>query len=171
MDLTIIASVSEKNVIGNNGKIPWRITKEDRQKYKGDMDRFRDLTMRHPVIMGRKTHDSIGKPLPGRKNIVLTSHDIPNHGIYVAHSIEEALKMCDDYFVGGIDEGSYVIGGGEVYRQFLPIVNMMEITRVHMGVDGDAFFPEVNWDDWEEVFKEWREDGYSFLKYERIHII
>ena len=170
MSLIIIAAISENNVIGKDGKVPWRITKEDKAKYRGDIDRFRDLTIDHPVIMGRKTYESIPpryRPLPRRLNIVLSrSKDFLDEGVADVRSVEEALKICDDYFIGGINEGSYVIGGAEIYNIFLPLASRMEITRIHRHFEGDAFFPEVNWDEWQKKGEEPRE-GYSFLTYVR----
>ncbi len=157
-------------MIGKNDKIPWRETKEDRAKYRGDIDRFRDLTMGHPVIMGRKTYESIPvkfRPLEGRLNIVLSrTRDFLYEDVATANSIEEALRICEKYFIGGIDEGSYVIGGAQIYEMFLPFSSMMEITRIHRNFEGDTFFPEVNWGEWEEINKELRE-GYSFISYQR----
>ncbi|MEK6840899.1 MAG: dihydrofolate reductase [Nanoarchaeota archaeon] len=161
MDLRIIVAVSENGVIGINGKVPWDI-KEDRV-------RFRDLTLKHPiVIMGRKTYESIleflGKPLPNRKNIVLSKTLEPTEGIYVARDIEEAIKLTENL-------ESYVIGGKRVYEEFLPIVNLMDITRVHRNYRGDTFFPEINWEEWKRISEERKmnEDGicFSFLRYLR----
>lgn len=161
MNLTIIAAASENNVIGMKGKIPWDIPK--------DKKRFRGLTKDHPVIMGRKTYESIleslGKPLPQRKNIILSNTLASEEGIYIAGNIEEALRLTDD-------RDSYVIGGGEIYELFLPFTDRIELTRIHRHFEGDAFFPEVKWNDWNLVYEEKNlsESGipYSFLTYEKI---
>ena len=157
MDLTIIAAVSENNVIGIGGRIPWKISE--------DMDHFKDLTMGHPVIMGRKTYESIPKkfrPLKGRKNIVLSSGLGPSDWIYVVRTIEEALQLTSY-------EDSYVMGGERVYRDFLPLANRMELTRIHEIYNGDAFFPKVDSNDWELVDDSRNITGlgleYSFLSY------
>ena len=157
MDLTIIAAVSENNVIGIGGGIPWKIPE--------DMDHFKFLTMGHPVIMGRKTYESIPKnfrPLKNRKNIVLSSGLGPGDGIYVARTIEKALQLTSY-------EDSYVIGGERVYRDFLPLANRMELTRIHEIYNGDAFFPKVDSNDWELVDDSRNITGlgleYSFLSY------
>ena len=160
MDLTIIVSASKNNVIGLKGKTPWHISK--------DMKRFRDITINHPVIMGRKTYESIletlGKPLPQRKNIVLSETLESGEGIYVARNIKEALELANN-------QDTYVIGGEKVYRLFLPLVNRIELTRIHQHFEGDAFFPEPNWEDWKMLLgkRNLSEDGisYSFLTYLR----
>ncbi len=159
MCVVIIAAISENNVIGLENKIPWYI--------KEDMKRFRDLTLNHSVIMGRKTYDSLPqkvKPLPQRRNIVLSRTLKESEGIYVAKSVEEALRLS---------EGErYVIGGRKVYEVFLPLAERMELTRVHQDFVGDAFFPEVRWDDWNLVSKTkclGKESiFYSFLSYSRV---
>ena len=160
MSLRIIVAISENNVIGIDGRIPWDI-KEDRI-------RFRDLTLEHPiVIMGRKTYQSIPKkfrPLPNRKNIVLSKTLNPEEGIYIARSLEEAIKLTNVL-------ESYIVGGEKVYEEFLPLVNVINMTRVHRNYEGNAFFPKVNWDNWKKVFEERKmgENGipFSFLRYLR----
>ena len=159
MDLTIIVAVSENNVIGINNKLPWNI--------KEDKERFKDLTEDHPVIMGRKTYESIPpkfRPLPQRKNIILSSTLASGEGIYIARNIEEALGLTDD-------NDSYVIGGKKVYESFLPRVSKIELTKIHKHFDGDTFFPEVDWKDWNLIYEEKNLSGsglpYSFLTYIR----
>ena len=159
MDIAIIAAVSENNVIGIEGRIPWRIPE--------DMKRFKQLTLHHPVIMGRKTYESIPerfRPLKDRRNIVLSSTLGLGDGIHVARTIEEALELTNG-------KDSYVIGGEKVYRDFLPLVNRMELTRIHETYKGDAFFPEFDLKDWELVddIRDITNLGieYSFLSYVR----
>lgn len=163
MNLGILVAVSENNVIGNQGDIPWRLTKEDRKRYKEDMNRFRDLTEGYDVIMGRTTYESIPKkfrPLENRNNIVLTSnYDFNPEGVFTAHSIGEALDLCQC-------DKNYVIGGESVYEQFIPLAQVMEITKIHKEFEGDTFFPEVDWEKWEKINEESRQD-YSFLTYQR----
>ena len=157
MLLTLIAAVSENNVIGNRGTIPWHIPE--------DLQRFRDLTSGHPVIQGRKTYESIvkklGHPLPGRKNIVLSKNLASREGILVARTVEEALR-----FAVAERKDAYAIGGEEVYRTFLPLADRMELTRVHKRVEGDSFFPEIDFNSWEKI-NEVKRRSYSFLKYEK----
>lgn len=155
--ITLIAAVSENNVIGNKQTIPWHIPE--------DLQRFKDLTSGHPVIQGRKTYESIvkklGKPLPDRTNIVLSKNLSSREGILVARTVEEALRFAD------AEKGdSYVIGGSEVYKMFLPLADRMELTRVHKRVEGDSFFPEIDFNSWEKI-NEVKRRSYSFLTYER----
>jgi dihydrofolate reductase len=134
--VSLIAAVASNRVIGTQGSMPWRIP--------GDLRRFKRLTMGHPVIMGRSTFLSLGKPLPGRINIVLTqdpSLRIP--GCTVVHSREEALRAAES----GPEE-VFVIGGASVYALFLPLAARMYITWVDAEVPGDTLFPEVAWDQW-----------------------
>lgn len=134
MKVVLITAVSENNVIGNEGKIPWHLP--------DDLKHFKELTEGHSVIMGRKTFESIGKPLPNRRNIVITRQHVSFDGCEVVHSLEEALKVC-------VDESEvWVIGGGEIYREALPRADRIELTRVHVKVDGDAFFPKVDSSQW-----------------------
>ena len=156
----MIVSASKNNVIGLRGKTPWHIAR--------DMKRFKEITINHPVIMGRKTYEfileSLGKPLPKRKNIVLSTTLNPGGEIHVARNIEEALKLADN-------QDTYIIGGEKVYRLFLPLVKRIELTRIHQYFEGDAFFPEPNLEEWKVLVgeKNLSEDGipYSFLTYLR----
>jgi len=158
MDLTIIAALSENNVIGIDNKIPWRI--------KEDMARFKELTINHPVIMGRKTYESIPekyRPLPDRKNIVLSKRIDSENGIYLANNLREAIQFINR-------EPSYVMGGREIYDLFLPLVDKMKLTRIHKDFKGDTFFPKINWENWELINKEEKFDKeipFSFLTYQR----
>ena len=160
MDLVIIAAISENGVIGVEGRIPWRI--------KEDMERFRVLTTNHSVVMGRRTYDSLPprfKPLPNRKNIVLSGTLEPSEGIYVARDIEEALSLAEG-------RETFIIGGRSIYELFLPVADRMEITRVHRYFPGDTFFPDVSWKEWnlvgEEKHTSQDEINYSFLSYLRV---
>ena len=124
----VIAGVSQNNVIGCNGTIPWVIP--------SDLRRFREMTYGYPVIMGRKTFESIGNALPGRRNIVITSDKDYNHdGIEVVGSLSDAIELCRDY------EVVFVIGGQRLYAEAVPIADAMIITHVHAVVFGDTFFP------------------------------
>lgn len=155
----MIAAVSENNVIGLDGEIPWYIPE--------DMVRFRNLTLGHPVIMGRKTYESLPnnvRPLPRRKNIVVSSKLEETIDIRVVDSPEEVFRLIRS------DEKSYVIGGESIYDSFLPYANELEITRVHRKYEGDTFFPNVDWSKWELFNEESHvssEIPYSFLTYKR----
>ncbi|MBI2045215.1 dihydrofolate reductase [Candidatus Pacearchaeota archaeon] len=175
MTLTLIAAVADKNVIGYKGTIPWRQTKADRQFYKEDMERFRQLTIGHPVIMGRKTWDSFAekyKPLPERINIIVTRDKNFSIGkinssesVIVVHSIEEALKH-EEGPSGRFSSNLFVIGGQQIYEQTIGIANAIELTRIHEEFEGDAFFPEIRENAW-NVRKTQPRDGYTFFSYER----
>ena len=154
MDLGIIVAISDNNVIGNDGKLPWHIPE--------DLKHFKELTMGVPIIMGRKTYESIGVPLSGRKNIVISSGEVLGR-VDVVGSLNDAIQLVNQ--TGSCK--SYVIGGRGVYAAALRIVNFMEITEVHREVKGDTYFPEVNWNDWKEVGRE-DNRGYSFVSYRRI---
>lgn len=122
--------MAENRVIGGNGAIPWDLP--------ADRRRFRELTMGHQVIMGRKTWESIGRPLPGRRNIVLSRRpDFRAEGCMVAGSLEEALRMCAG------DDGVFICGGEELYRLALPLADTIYLTLVHRVSDGDVFFPPI----------------------------
>ena len=134
MPASLIAAVAKNLVIGDKGRLPWRLG--------DDMARFKRITMGHAVVMGRRTFDSLGKPLPGRRNLVLTrSTDLSIPGCQAVRTREEALAVT---------EGSelFVIGGAEVYALFLPVAERLYMTHVDVEVPGDAFFPEVRWDEW-----------------------
>ncbi len=130
MIISIIAAMAENRVIGRNGRIPWDIP-EDRR-------RFRELTMGHPVIMGRRTFEAIGHPLPGRKNIVLTRQPaFRAEGCLVANSLRSALLAC------GEAAEVFICGGGELYREALPLAEKVCLTVVHGEFQGDVVFPEL----------------------------
>ena len=161
MKITLIAAISENNVIGKDGKLSWNIPE--------DLKRFRELTLEHPVIMGRKTYESIPakfKPLKGRKNIVMSNSLNSQDGIYIARNIGEALALTEN-------KDTYIIGGAEIYKLFLPIADELEITRIHRNYDGDAHFPEIEWNEWKlvretEGFSEDEKIPYFFQTYSRL---
>ena len=130
----LIAAVSANNVIGNGNALPWRIPE--------DLARFKKLTLGHTLVMGRKTFESIGKPLPRRTTVVITRRaDFAVPGVLVAHDREEAIALS---------EGSpvFVAGGAEIYRLFLPIANKLLITRVEGTYEGDTYFPSIETAEW-----------------------
>jgi dihydrofolate reductase len=130
MIISIIAAMAENRVIGRDGELPWDIP--------ADRQRFRELTMGHPVIMGRRTFESIGRPLPGRPTIVLTRRpDYRVAGCQVAHSLDEALAACGDA------AEAFICGGEGLYRQTLPLAERIYLTTVHTRCAGDTFFPPI----------------------------
>lgn len=152
MSKILIAAVSENDVIGSNGKIPWNIPE--------DLQRFKSLTLGGVVIMGRKTFESLPiKPLPKRTNIVL-SRDYSDSRVIVKKSLSDALEYCRNY------RDVFFIGGRGVYEEALPWVDVLELTRVHKKVRGDVYFPKINFDDWQITRRE-SHDGFSFLTYKR----
>jgi len=136
--LTIVAALADNGVIGRANALPWHLP--------DDLRRFKALTMGKPMLMGHRTFDSIGRPLPGRRSVVLTSRpqSLPA-GVEGVASLEEALKRCAD-----VPE-LCVIGGAEVFRSTLPRADRMELTQVHATPPGDVWFPEFAMQDWREV--------------------
>ena len=155
MPVSLIAAVAADNVIGKDGKLPWRLP--------DDLARFKKLTMGHAVVMGRKTFASMGRPLTGRRNIVLTrdaSLSLP--GCEMARTPADAMEAA------GADE-LFVIGGALIYALFLPVADRMYLTRVEGTFPGDTFFPEVRWSQWRVVGRE-KGNGlpaHEFIDYER----
>ena len=144
--ISIIVATAKNGVIGKNGEIPWYLP--------DDLKHFAKITRGHPVIMGRKTYESIvkrlGHALPDRKNVVITSQgDFNAPGCVVIQSINEAIDMFADQ-----NEEFFVIGGGEIYKQFLPFADKLYITEVEMECEGDASFPQYNKDDWKQISSE-----------------
>ncbi|MPZ58389.1 MAG: dihydrofolate reductase [Rhizobiales bacterium] len=142
--IVLIAAVSENGVIGRANALPWRL--------KSDMRHFRALTMGKPVVMGRKTYLSIGKPLPGRTNIVVSRDPaFAVAGVLVAGTLTAALEAArGDVLRRGTSETA-IIGGAELYAQAMPVADRLEITRVHADIRGDAMFPSVDPAVWREV--------------------
>ncbi|MEM6331131.1 MAG: dihydrofolate reductase [Planctomycetota bacterium] len=151
MRLSIIVAASENGVIGRGGDLPWRLS--------SDLRRFKRLTMGHCLIMGRKTYESIGRPLPGRVSIVLSRADSRQptaDGLLYARSLDEALSLASTTAMSHdamspdamSQDGAFVTGGGEVYRLALPHADRVYLTRVHATVDGDATFPTLDASQW-----------------------
>lgn len=140
--LCIIVAASENNVIGKDGDLPWRIP--------GDLKYVKAKTWGKPIIMGRKTYESLGRPLPGRANIVVTSHDISDDGIYVKPDLESALREAETIAAGNYIDEIFIFGGGRLYREALSQVKRIYLTRVHMDVpDGDTTFPDLDMTQWD----------------------
>ena len=158
--ITLIVAASENNVIGNNNKLIWHLS--------DDLKHFKELTKGHHVIMGRKTFESMPKALPNRTNIVVTRKtDYAAKDCIVAHSIFEALEKASN------DNQPFIIGGGEIYSQSIDLADRIELTRVHTNVEGDAFFPEINYKVWKEVSRDERFKDekhiydFTFIRYEK----
>jgi dihydrofolate reductase len=144
MQISLIAAMGENRVIGAGGKIPWHLP--------ADFKHFKELTTGHPVVMGRKTFESIGKPLPQRANIVITrDENYRRDGITAVSSPEAALTAAAT--AEGGDE-VFVIGGAEIYKVFLHQANKVYLTKVEGEFEGDAFFPELNAEEWSLVSQE-----------------
>lgn len=136
----MIAALDRDRVIGSEGQLPWRLP--------DDLARFKALTLGKPIVMGRKTWDSVGKPLPKRTNIVLTRGDRAIEGAIVVHDVEAALRAAGDA------PEVWIIGGGAIYELFLPIATHLELTHVEANVSGDARFPVVDPDVWKVEARE-----------------
>ena len=155
--IVLIVAMARNRVIGKDGALPWHLSE--------DLKRFRSLTMGHPIIMGRKTYDSIGRPLPGRRNIVISRDpDLIIEGIETASSLQSALEITAD-----ADE-VFVIGGQQIYQLALPMAERIELTLIDHDFDGDVLFPEINPADWKESHRESREDEASGLRYDFVRL-
>ena len=160
MRLSIIAAMSANRVIGNNNNLPWRLP--------ADLKRFKSLTLGHHLIMGRKTFESIGQPLPGRTTVLITHQSgFAPAGVLVAHSIDQALHV-----VAGDDE-VFVAGGAQIYQQMLPRADRLYLTSIHEEFEGDTDFPEFEESDWQLISEEDHAPDdknlypYSFLTYDK----
>ena len=158
--LAIIVAMAKNRTIGADNTLPWHCPE--------DLRHFKTLTMGHHMIMGRKTFDSIGKPLPGRTTVVVTRNtDLDIAGCLIAHSLEQAVAAC----MG--DNEIFIVGGAELYAQALPLVDTLFITEIQQEVTGDAHFPELNPSDWREVSREIHRQEipqvlqYHFVEYRR----
>lgn len=156
--LSIIVAMSSNRVIGVNNTLPWHIS--------DDLKHFKSLTTGHTIIMGRKTYESIGRPLPNRRNIVISRNTEASYeGAEVVHSIEDAFSICKN------DNEVFVIGGSNIYEQALSLVDYIYITEIKKSFSGDAFFPEINKQMWIESSRENHitNDGleFSFVKYQK----
>jgi dihydrofolate reductase len=155
--INIIVATSKNRVIGNNNSLIWKLP--------ADLKRFKQITTGSTVVMGRKTYESIGKPLPNRRNIIITrdtNYLVDN--CEVVNSLEEALMLCNNE--------CFIIGGGEIYKQSIDIADKIYLTLVQEDFEGDTYFPEIG-KEWTKVFREdyegdeKNEHKYSFIDYER----
>lgn len=158
-EIVLVVAAADNGVIGVDGRLPWHLPE--------DLSRFRALTVGHPVLMGRRTFESIGRPLPGRHNIVLSRDpDFAPAGVTPAANLAEAIAAA------GLDPRSrartlFVIGGADLYRQALPLADRIELTRVHLAPDGDTHFPDPDPAQFRRVAAEPR-DGFTFETWARI---
>ncbi|NVI82935.1 dihydrofolate reductase [Janthinobacterium sp. BJB401] len=149
--LTIIVATDQQGGIGIDNTLPWKLPE--------DLAHFKRLTTGHPILMGRKTFDSIGRPLPNRRNIVITRNpDWRHEGVEAVSSVEAAIALLDGA------EG-YVIGGAEIYKQALPLTQRLIITEIGQAFDCDAFFPAVDYAVWQETAREAHMSEKSGLPY------
>jgi dihydrofolate reductase len=152
MTVILIAAVASNGVIGRDNDLPWRIRE--------DLQHFKQLTLGHVLVMGRKTYDSIGRALPGRRTVVVTRQfDWSADGVEVAHTLDDALKLADG-------KDLYVAGGGEIYRAALPYADRLELTEVDQSPTGDVTFPAFDRSDWLETTR-LPHDGFAFVSYTR----
>ncbi|MGA9115747.1 MAG: dihydrofolate reductase [Bacteroidota bacterium] len=155
MKLALIAAVARNRVIGRGGRLPWRVP--------GDLKRFKALTTGHALLMGRRTYESLGKPLPDRRNVVVTSRPIP--GVECHPSVEAALSALRE------EETVFVIGGGELYRALFDSCDLLYLTLLETDVEGDTLFPdceEALRTEFRRTFRE-QHDGYVFADYVRVN--
>ena len=167
MRLSMIVAQSQNRVIGRDNKLPWYLP--------GDLKYFKQATMGKSVIMGRKTYESIGKPLPGRLNIVVTRDESYKlEGAKVVFSLHEAIDLAESQAVIDGAEEAMVIGGEQIYAQALELSERLYVTQVHAQVEGDAYFPEFDLNAWQELGREdFSAEGpnpydYSFVVFERV---
>src|SRR4051794_7100622 len=140
MIITIIVAIAENNAIGKNNQLLWHLP--------ADLKHFKQVTSGRSIIMGRKTFDSVGKPLPNRRNIVVTRQNINIEGCEVVKSVDEGLALCagkDEVFIGG---------GAEIYKLAMDKTDRIYLTVVHQSFDADTFFPEINYNVWKETARE-----------------
>ncbi len=141
MKCSIIVAMSENRVIGRDNQLPWRLP--------ADHKRFKSLTLGHHLLLGRKTFESIGRPLPGRKMVVITRQsDFSSPGVLVAHSLEGALNLCQG------DDEAFIGGGAGIYQEALSLADRIYLTILRLQVHGDTFFPEYDISDWRVIEEE-----------------
>lgn len=159
MTISIIVAIAENNAIGKNNQLLWHLP--------ADLKHFKQITSGRSIIMGRKTYDSVGKPLPNRRNIVVTRQDIKIEGCEVVKSIDEGLALCEE------EDEVFIGGGAEIYRQAMDKTDIIYLTIVHRSFDADTFFPEIDYNKWEETAHENHQPDernsipYSFITLER----
>lgn len=157
MKIILIAAMAANRVIGKDNDIPWHIP--------GEQKRFKKITTGHTVVMGRKTYESIGHPLPDRQNIIITRQSgYVADGCIIVQSLTEALEKC------GNTDKVFIAGGGEIYAQALPVADEIYLTTLQRAVDGDRYFPEFSQEEFQQVFSETvnQHEPYMFAIYRRV---
>jgi dihydrofolate reductase (trimethoprim resistance protein) len=162
MKISLIVAMDKNRVIGKNNDIPWRLPR--------DWEYVKKTTVNHSIVLGRRNYESIGKALCKRRNIVLTrDRQLSYEDCEMAYSVQEVFDLCKN------EEEIFIFGGEEIYKLFLPYVEKMYITKIHEEFDGDTFFPEVNFNEWNEISvktgitDEKNPYQYAFYIYERIN--
>ncbi len=160
MNINIIVAASKNNIIGKDNDLIWHLS--------ADLKRFKRLTTGHTIIMGRKTFESIGRPLPNRTSVIITTQtDYKAEGCIVVHSLEEALQFAQK------EEEVFIIGGGSIYKQAMPLADKIFFTLIHDTFEGDTFFPAIDQQQWTVVQQEDHQPDeknkyvYSFIDYEK----
>lgn len=144
MQISLMWAMAENRVIGRDNQLPWHLP--------NDLKHFKQTTLGKPVIMGRKTYESIGRPLPKRTNIVITrSHHFKADGVIVVHSLTEALEAAKNSETDASHDEVVIIGGAQIYQQALPLADRLYVTQVGAHVDGDAYFPEFDWGHYQQI--------------------
>lgn len=158
--LTIIAAIANNNALGKNNDLIWHLP--------ADLKRFKKTTLGHHIIMGRKTYESLGKPLPNRTTIIITRNpDYKVDGCIVVHDLKSAIEAASQ------DENPYILGGAEIYKQALSLADVLDLTLVHASFEADAFFPEIDMSVWIEISREdhtadeKNKYDYSFVQYKK----
>ncbi|AQX28227.1 MULTISPECIES: dihydrofolate reductase [unclassified Bartonella] len=166
LPICLIAAISQNNVIGRSGTMPWRLST--------DLQRFKTLTLNKPIIMGRKTWDSLGRPLPDRTNIVITrNRALMYEGAIIAHSLSQACYIAEEVACQSGADAIFIIGGGEIFQEGLQIADKMFLTEILAYIEGDSFFPVFDKEKWTIVetqcIPESDKDNYPtcFVIYER----
>ncbi|GAA1372713.1 dihydrofolate reductase [Peribacillus frigoritolerans] len=137
--ISLIVAMDQNRVIGKNNKLPWHLP--------ADLQYFKKVTMGHPIVMGRKTFESIGRVLPGRENVIVTrNQEFKAEGCVVLHDIAQIKMFADNH-----EEEVFVIGGAEIFKEILPFTDRLYITEIHETFEGDTFFPEIDENEWDEI--------------------
>nr|WP_270182078.1 dihydrofolate reductase [Alkalihalobacillus sp. CinArs1] len=159
--ISFLLAMDENHLIGKNNDLPWHLP--------ADLAYFKKMTLQKSIVMGRKTFESIGKPLPGRESYVITRRELSIKNVTILHSIEEFLKMAEE----DNEKEWFVIGGAEIYRQLLPYADRLYITEIHNEFQGDAYFTDLKSEDWVEKSRDINKKDeknpydYDFVIYER----
>ena len=161
MKISLIVAMANNRVIGLDNKMPWHLS--------ADLKKFKSITMGSPILMGRKTYESIGRPLPGRTNMIISRNlDYQQEGCLVFNDLNTALKKASE-----CTQEVFIIGGSDLYKAILPMVDVIYLTLINKDFQGDTFFPEIDFNEWSEVTREDIKDdpsvcfNYSFLKLEK----